>query len=200
MDITTRGRAGVVAQTTPSTQCASQGYRMLYWRESPPRGGDMELKELPAELVFFVEQALASGTYASVEALVADAMRVLRDQDAGRTARPHPPETPVPLDMTTSTPDELVRESARPWKRARRGGPCSLPWRAPNAIQPMRSYTSMHECSPLPRPGSCPRPPRRGPPSRPMGRGCTRIARRTTGAGWRCAMERSCGTLARSRP
>jgi Arc/MetJ-type ribon-helix-helix transcriptional regulator len=69
----------------------------------------MELKELPAELVSFVEQALASGTYASVEALVADAMRVLRDQDAGRTARPHTPETPVPLDMTTSTPDELVR-------------------------------------------------------------------------------------------
>src|SRR5262245_42966772 len=61
----------------------------------PPRGGGMELKELPAELVSFVEQALASGTYASVEALVADAMRVLRDQEAGRPARPHTPETPV---------------------------------------------------------------------------------------------------------
>lgn len=69
----------------------------------------MELQELPAELASFVEQALASGTYSSVEALVADAMRVLRDQEAGRPARPHTPATPVPLDMTTSTPDELVR-------------------------------------------------------------------------------------------
>jgi Arc/MetJ-type ribon-helix-helix transcriptional regulator len=69
----------------------------------------MELKELPAELVSFVEQALASGTYTSAEALVADAVRMLRDQDAGRTARPHTPEIPVVIDITTSTPNELVR-------------------------------------------------------------------------------------------
>jgi Arc/MetJ-type ribon-helix-helix transcriptional regulator len=69
----------------------------------------MELKELPAELASFVEQALASGTYPSADALVADAVRMLRDQEAGRTARPHTPETPGLLDMTTSTPDELVR-------------------------------------------------------------------------------------------
>jgi hypothetical protein len=69
----------------------------------------MELKELPAELVSFVEQALASGTYASAEALVADAVRVLRDQDAGRTVHPHTPETLVAIDISTSTPDELVR-------------------------------------------------------------------------------------------
>ena len=69
----------------------------------------MELKELPAELVSFVEQALASGTYASAEALVADAVRVLRDE-AGRTARPPTPETPVPIDITASTPDEPAHQ------------------------------------------------------------------------------------------
>jgi Arc/MetJ-type ribon-helix-helix transcriptional regulator len=69
----------------------------------------MELKELPAELASFVEQALASGAYPSADALVADAVRVLRDQEAGRTARPHTPETPGAIDITTSTPDELVR-------------------------------------------------------------------------------------------
>jgi Arc/MetJ-type ribon-helix-helix transcriptional regulator len=69
----------------------------------------MELKALPPELTSFVEQALASGTYSSADALVADAVRVLRDQKAGRTARPHTPETPGAIDITTSTPDELVR-------------------------------------------------------------------------------------------
>jgi len=68
----------------------------------------MELKKLPAELASFVEQALASGTYASADALVADAVRVLRDQEAGRTAHPHTTETPVAIDLTTSTPEELV--------------------------------------------------------------------------------------------
>ena len=52
----------------------------------------MELKDLPAELASFVEHTLASGTYPSAEALVADAVRVLRDQEAGRTARPHTPD------------------------------------------------------------------------------------------------------------
>ena len=81
----------------------------------------MELKELPAELVSFVEQALASGTYASAEALVADAVRVLRDQDAGRMARPHTPETPGPIDITTSTPDELVRAIRQALERGEAG-------------------------------------------------------------------------------
>src|SRR5438128_10208154 len=67
----------------------------------------MELKELPAELASFVEHALASGTDPSADALVADAVRMLRDQEAGRTARPHPPEAPP--DSATSTPDDLVQ-------------------------------------------------------------------------------------------
>jgi Arc/MetJ-type ribon-helix-helix transcriptional regulator len=69
----------------------------------------MELKELPAELASFVEHALARGTYPSADALVADAVRVLRDQEAGRTARPHTPDAPAPLDVATSTPDDLVQ-------------------------------------------------------------------------------------------
>jgi len=68
----------------------------------------MELKELPAELASFVEQALASGIYPSADALVADAVRVLRDQEAGRTARPHTPDTPAHPDVATSTPGDLV--------------------------------------------------------------------------------------------
>ena len=70
----------------------------------------MELKELPAELVSFVEQALASGTYASAEALVADAVRLLRDQEAGHTARPPTPDAPAPPDVAIDTPDALVQE------------------------------------------------------------------------------------------
>ena len=66
----------------------------------------MELKELPPALASFVQHALASGTYPSADALVADAVRVLRDQEAGRTARPHPPD--ASLDVATSTPDDLV--------------------------------------------------------------------------------------------
>jgi len=69
----------------------------------------MEMKELPAELASFVEHALARGTYPSAEALVADAVRVLRDQEAGHTARPHTPDTPARLDIATSTPEALVQ-------------------------------------------------------------------------------------------
>ena len=69
----------------------------------------MEMKELPAELASFVEHALASGTYSSAEALVADAVRVLRDQEAEHTARPHTPDTPAHLDVTTSSPEALVQ-------------------------------------------------------------------------------------------
>jgi Arc/MetJ-type ribon-helix-helix transcriptional regulator len=69
----------------------------------------MELKELPAELAPFVEHALASGTYPSTDALVADAVRVLRDQEAGRTARSHTPDAPPYPDVATSTPDALVQ-------------------------------------------------------------------------------------------
>ena len=69
----------------------------------------MELKELPTELASFVEHALASGTYPSAEALVADAVRVLRAQEAERTARPPTPNAPAPPDVATSTPDDLVQ-------------------------------------------------------------------------------------------
>jgi Arc/MetJ-type ribon-helix-helix transcriptional regulator len=69
----------------------------------------MEIKELPAELVSFVEHALASGTYPSADALVADAVRVLRDQEAGRPARSHTPDTPAHPDVATSPPDDLVQ-------------------------------------------------------------------------------------------
>ena len=69
----------------------------------------MELTELPADLASFVEHALASGTYPSAEALIADAVRVLRDQEAGPTARPHTPDTPAHLAVTTSTPEDLVQ-------------------------------------------------------------------------------------------
>jgi Arc/MetJ-type ribon-helix-helix transcriptional regulator len=69
----------------------------------------MDRKELPAELASFVEHALASGTYLSAEALVADAVRVLRDQEAGRTARPHTPDAPAHPDVAPSTPEDLVQ-------------------------------------------------------------------------------------------
>ncbi len=69
----------------------------------------MELKELPAELASFVARALASGTYPSTEALIADAVRVLRDQEAGRIARPHTSGAPAHPDVATSPPDDLVQ-------------------------------------------------------------------------------------------
>jgi len=68
----------------------------------------MDLKELPAELASFVQQALASGTYQSADELVAEAVRVLRDREARRKARQHTPDTPVHTDVLTSTPDDLV--------------------------------------------------------------------------------------------
>jgi hypothetical protein len=67
----------------------------------------MELKKLPPDLASFVQHALASGTYPSADALIADAVRVLRDQEAGRTARPHP--SGAPPASATSTPDDLVQ-------------------------------------------------------------------------------------------
>jgi Arc/MetJ-type ribon-helix-helix transcriptional regulator len=69
----------------------------------------MELTALPAELASFVEHALASGTYPSAEALVADAVRVLRDHEAERTAHPATPDTPAHPDVATSTPEDLVQ-------------------------------------------------------------------------------------------
>jgi len=68
----------------------------------------MELKELPPDLASFVQHALASGTYPSADALVADAVRVLRDQEAGKTASQHTPDTPAPMDVATSTPGDVV--------------------------------------------------------------------------------------------
>jgi Arc/MetJ-type ribon-helix-helix transcriptional regulator len=40
----------------------------------------MELKELPGELAYFVQQALASGTYQSADELVAEAVRLLKNR------------------------------------------------------------------------------------------------------------------------
>ena len=69
----------------------------------------MELTELPAELASFVEHALTSGTYPSAEALVADAVRLLRDQEAEHTVRPHMPDAPAHPDVALSAPDALVQ-------------------------------------------------------------------------------------------
>ena len=52
----------------------------------------MDLKELPTELAHFVQQALASGTYQSADDLVAEAVRMLRDQEVVRKARQHMPD------------------------------------------------------------------------------------------------------------
>ena len=69
----------------------------------------MELKELPADLASFVQHALASGTYPSADALVTDAVRVLRDREAGQKAPQYIPDTSAPTDISTSTPDDLMR-------------------------------------------------------------------------------------------
>lgn len=69
----------------------------------------MDLKELPTELAHFVQQALASGTYQSADDLVAEAVRVHRDQEVVRKARQHTPDAPAHTDVSTHTPDDLVR-------------------------------------------------------------------------------------------
>ena len=59
----------------------------------------MDLKELPAELAHFVQQALARGTYQSEEELMAEAVRVLKERGSA-VQQPHgglldtPPQTP----------------------------------------------------------------------------------------------------------
>ena len=68
----------------------------------------MEIKELPPDLASFVQHALASGTYPSEDALVADAVRMLRDQEAGKTASQHTSDTPAPTDIAISTPGDVV--------------------------------------------------------------------------------------------
>jgi Arc/MetJ-type ribon-helix-helix transcriptional regulator len=68
----------------------------------------MDLKELPPELASFVQQALASGTYLSTDELVAEAVRMLRDREAGQKARPHTPDAPAHTDVSTSTSDDVV--------------------------------------------------------------------------------------------
>jgi Arc/MetJ-type ribon-helix-helix transcriptional regulator len=67
----------------------------------------MDLKELPAELAHFVEQALASGTYPSAEQLVVEAVRVLQERGARREELQ--PRHGEPLDTPPQTPEAYVR-------------------------------------------------------------------------------------------
>ena len=149
---------------------------MLYWRKSAPRGGSLDLKELPAELASFVEHALASGTYPSADALVADAGRVLRDQEAGRTVRPHMPDAPAHPDVAPSTPEDLVQAMRQGLETGEAGRARQL------ALEGAQRYPAHAELQRYarvlapPTPGSCLRPPCRVRPSKPMGHGCTHIA------------------------
>ena len=129
----------------------------------------MELKELPGELAYFVQQALASGTYQSADELVAEAVRLLKDREAERKARLHT-GAPAHTDVSTSTPDDLVHAIRQAWKWERRGVPASWHWRSPTLSCACGAAHLCAAARPPPRPG-CSRLPRRGRQSRPMGCG-----------------------------
>lgn len=70
----------------------------------------MHLNGLPAELAQFVRDALASGKYQSTEALVCDALQVLREQAGHR--KPQPPIDALPSDNAPQSADAYVRAMA----------------------------------------------------------------------------------------
>lgn len=82
---------------------------VLYWggERQTPEGCAMDLKELPAELARFVEQALASGTYPSAGELVVEAVRVLQEREARQEGLQQ--RHGGPLDTSPQTPEEYVR-------------------------------------------------------------------------------------------
>jgi hypothetical protein len=69
----------------------------------------MHLNGLPADLAQFVDEALASGTYPSAEALVCDALQVLREHKDRRS--PPPPDERHP-DSPPQSADAYVRAIA----------------------------------------------------------------------------------------
>ncbi len=131
----------------------------------------MDLKELPPELASSVQQALASGTYQSADELVAEAVRMLRDREAGQKARPHTPDAPAATDVLTSTPDDVVHAIRQALEAGEAGQARQL---ALEGAQRYPAHAELHTYARVlapPRPVSCPPPLRRGRLSRPMGRG-----------------------------
>src|SRR5215813_6507682 len=63
-------------------------------RKSYARRTTMHLNGLPVDLAKFVDDALASGHYPSVEALVCDALQILREYDAPPSVLPSEDERP----------------------------------------------------------------------------------------------------------
>jgi PEGA domain len=67
----------------------------------------MHLNGLPVDLAKFVDDALASGHYPSVEALVCDALQILREHDAPPSVLPSEDERPP--DAPPQSPDDYRR-------------------------------------------------------------------------------------------
>jgi hypothetical protein len=67
-------------------------------------GRMMHLNGLPVDLAQFVDEAWASGQYPSVDALVCEALQVLREQAHPHRAPTHPDE--VPSDSPPQLPDD----------------------------------------------------------------------------------------------
>lgn len=70
----------------------------------------MHLNGLPADLAQFVDEALASGKYPSAEALVCDALQVLRKREDDR-GTPLPVGAP-PVESPLQSPDDYLQALA----------------------------------------------------------------------------------------
>jgi putative addiction module CopG family antidote len=105
----------------------------------------MEIKELPAELAHFVQQELANGTYQSAEALVVEAVRMLKERRLRRQALQQrqegtmdaPPQTP-------QTPDEYVRAIAHALET---GDPVRARTLAREGAEHYPQHTELHTCA-----------------------------------------------------
>ena len=71
----------------------------------------MHINGLPAGLAQFVDDALASGQYASAEALVCDALHVLQEQAQRQGAPTHPDEAHA--DSPPQSPDDYLQALAQ---------------------------------------------------------------------------------------
>ena len=129
----------------------------------------MELKELPGELAYFVQQALASGTYQSADELVAEAVRLSK---TGRPSARLVSTPPAPQHTRTSRPARQTTWCTR-FDRpgSGRGGAC--PRAGIGGAQRYPAHAELHTYARLlaPTTRAVPRLPRRGRQSRPMGCG-----------------------------
>lgn len=102
----------------------------------------MYLNGLPADMVQFVHDALASGKYQSAEELVCEALQVLREQDAHREAQP--PSDEAHSDSPPQSAEAYVHAIAKALSTGEFGLARQL---ALEGIERYPTHEELHKCA-----------------------------------------------------